>query len=202
MKASEPGEESLQLLVPGAELKVETGAGEAEPSVKGGPPAHQASRMCPGRQVVALFLGCGTRGTERLSRWPEVTQPAQQQQRRVPKPGLPGINRWALPTTSHSEASQGRIGIFQGLCSISRKFSLKRKFQPHFFTFDSCGRGRPLAWWGIKSNRTETPGHGPGGIRVWWSPSLVSQALLIPTGRRTAQTPGLVSEIGSTTLVL
>ena len=29
MKASEPREESLQLLVSGAELKVETGAGEA-----------------------------------------------------------------------------------------------------------------------------------------------------------------------------
>lgn len=44
MKASEPREESLQLLVSGAELKVETGAGEAGPSAKGGPPAHQASR--------------------------------------------------------------------------------------------------------------------------------------------------------------
>lgn len=60
MKASEPGEESLQLLVSGAEVKVETGAGEARTSVKRGPPAHQASRTRPGRQGQPLSPGCGT----------------------------------------------------------------------------------------------------------------------------------------------
>lgn len=41
MKESEPGEESLQLLV--------SGGREAGTSVKGGPPVHQASRTRPGR---------------------------------------------------------------------------------------------------------------------------------------------------------
>ena len=116
------------------------------------------------------------------------------------EPGLPLIDSCALPTTSHSEASQGRVDIFQGLCSISRKFSLKRKFQPCFSHLIPVAEGDP--WRGGASSQT---GQRPldAGQRASESGglSLVSQALCTPTGRWSAQTPDLLSETGSTTLL-